>query len=196
MLSTSRSQFHNPRICNSSAAPVASSSASTTFSTNILARDVRLIHLKIVSVGKGNSPGAVLMAEEWAEKVRRYTTLTEVQIKPNPKKTTNVEIQKQAEGEKVLKAVDARDWIVLLDERGRSMKSEDMAQLIGKAGDRGSPVVFCIGGPFGHSDAVRERANESIRLSDMVLNHQVAHVVLLEQVYRGWTILRGEPYHH
>jgi 23S rRNA (pseudouridine1915-N3)-methyltransferase len=66
-----------------------------------------------------------------------------------------------------------------------------------QASDQSWPsVVFCIGGPFGHAPAVRERANDTIRLSKMVLNHQVAHVVLLEQLYRAWTILRGEPYHH
>jgi 23S rRNA (pseudouridine1915-N3)-methyltransferase len=57
-------------------------------------------------------------------------------------------------------------------------------------------LVFCIGGPYGHGDAVRERANDTIRLSKLVLNHQVAVVVLLEQLYRGWAILRGDPYHH
>jgi len=65
------------------------------------------------------------------------------------------------------------------------------------AGDASSKaIVFCIGGPYGHTDAMRGRANEVIRLSDCVLNHQVARVVLLEQIYRGWTIIRNEPYHH
>ena len=66
-----------------------------------------------------------------------------------------------------------------------------------QASDQSWPsLVFCIGGPFGHAPAVRARGNDVIRLSRCVLNHQVAHVVVLEQLYRGWTILRGEPYHH
>lgn len=59
-----------------------------------------------------------------------------------------------------------------------------------------SAIVFCIGGPFGHGPQVRERANVSVKLSTMVLNHQIAFLVLLEQIYRAWTILRGEKYHH
>lgn len=76
------------------------------------------------------------------------------------------------------------------------MTSEDIARLIAAAGDAGRPLAFCIGGPFGHGAAVQTRADDSIALSRLVLNHSVAHVVLLEQLYRGWTILRGEPYHH
>lgn len=65
------------------------------------------------------------------------------------------------------------------------------------AGDASSKsILFCIGGPYGHTEAVRDRADQVIRLSDLVLNHQVARVVLLEQIYRGWTIIRNEPYHH
>jgi len=136
------------------------------------------------------------MAEEWLEKARRYTTVTEVQVKPNPKKAAAVEVQVQAEAEKVLKVLDGGDHVVLLDERGRDLTSEGMAQIIAQAGDNGTPLAFCIGGPFGHGAAVRARANDTIKLSTMVLNHQVAYVVLLEQIYRGWTILRNEPYHH
>lgn len=65
------------------------------------------------------------------------------------------------------------------------------------AGDRSSrSVAFCIGGPYGHTDAVRERADATVSLSKCVLNHQIARLVLLEQLYRAWTIIRGEPYHH
>ncbi|KAG1670829.1 hypothetical protein FOA52_003420 [Chlamydomonas sp. UWO 241] len=161
-----------------------------------LARDVRAMPIKIINVSKGNSKGASMMADEWLDKVRRYTTVDEVTIRPNPRKAQSVEVQKTGEGEKVLKALDPRDWVVLLDERGRDVSSEDFAKMIAAAGDRGTPLAFLIGGPFGHAEEVRARGSESVRLSRCVLNHQVAHVVLLEQLYRGWTILRGEPYHH
>lgn len=102
-----------------------------------------------------------------------------------------------AAGEKVLQALAPGDFVVLLDERGRDVSSEQIARLIAQAGDQSVPALaFCIGGPFGHADAVRARANDTIKLSSCVLNHQVAYVVLLEQLYRGWTILRGQPYHH
>lgn len=96
----------------------------------------------------------------------------------------------------VLKSISPDEKVVLLDERGRDASSEDIARLIALAGDNGTPLVFIVGGPFGHGPAVVERADDTIRLSRMVLNHQVAYVVLVEQLYRGWTIIRGEPYHH
>jgi 23S rRNA (pseudouridine1915-N3)-methyltransferase len=96
----------------------------------------------------------------------------------------------------VLKAIAPGERVVLLDERGRDASSEDMARLLIKASDDGTPLCFVIGGPFGHGPAVLERGDESVRLSKMVLNHSVAYIVLVEQLYRAWTIVRGEPYHH
>mmetsp|Transcript_4901 Transcript_4901/g.17786 ORF Transcript_4901/g.17786 Transcript_4901/m.17786 type:complete len:89 (+) Transcript_4901:803-1069(+) len=81
-------------------------------------------------------------------------------------------------------------------DRGKEVSSEGLAELIRSAGERGVNMAFLIGGPFGHSEAVHQRANASIRLSKMVLNHDVARIVLVEQLYRAWTILKGEPYHH
>lgn len=96
----------------------------------------------------------------------------------------------------MLKSIAGGDKVIILDERGREATSEDVARLIADAGDNGTPLTFVVGGPFGHGAAVVERANDSIRLSRMVLNHQVAYVVLIEQLYRAWTIIKGEPYHH
>ena len=80
---------------------------------------------------------------------------------------------------------------------GASTAAEARRAWLRRAGDAGWPALcFVLGGPFGHAASVKERADDSVRLSKMVLNHQVAHVVLLEQLYRAWTILRGEPYHH
>ncbi|XP_042038771.1 putative RNA methyltransferase At5g10620 isoform X2 [Salvia splendens] len=87
--------------------------------------------------------------------------------------------------------------IVMLDERGRDVSSEQMASLIADAGNTGaSSILFCVGGPYGHGRQLRERADVSIRLSSLVLNHEIALVVLAEQLYRAWTILKGQKYHH
>jgi 23S rRNA (pseudouridine1915-N3)-methyltransferase len=97
----------------------------------------------------------------------------------------------------VLKAISPGEYVITLDERGRLVTSEQMAELLAQAGEQGSPcLTFCIGGPFGHGPQVAARANDSISLSKCVMNHAVAHVVLAEQLYRAWTILRNEPYHH
>lgn len=163
-----------------------------------LARAARPVPIKLISVAKGTaSKGAAAFGDEWAAKLRRYTPLTEVQIKPNPLNAKDPGVAQAHEGERVLKAVAPGERLVCLDERGRDLSSEDFARLLAQAGDEGWPgVVFAIGGPYGHPPAVRERADDVVRLSSCVLNHAVARVVLLEQLYRGWTILRGEPYHH
>jgi 23S rRNA (pseudouridine1915-N3)-methyltransferase len=166
--------------------------------TASLARAVRPIPLKLISVAKGTaSKDGNAFGNEWADKVRRYTQLEEIQIKPNPMNTKDPKIAKVQEGERVLKAVNAGERLIVLDERGRDLSSEDFAKLLATASDEGWPaVVFAIGGPYGHAPEVRERADDVVKLSSCVLNHAVARVVLLEQIYRGWTILRGEPYHH
>jgi len=137
------------------------------------------------------------VALEYVKKIQRYCAFEEVQLRPNPKNSSDVSTQVSSEGERVMRSITTKDWVVILDERGKEMTSEKFADLIADAGETGaSAVVFCIGGPFGHGPQVRERANVSVKLSAMVLNHQVAFLVLLEQIYRAWTILRGEKYHH
>jgi len=167
--------------------------------TSSLSRAVRPVPLKVITVSRSaaSSKAAQLLAQEWADKTRRYVQLAEIQIKPNPMNTKDPEVAKIQEGERVLKAVGSGERLVVLDERGRAVTSEDVAQLIARGGDEGWPaIVFAIGGPHGHSSEVRARADYVVSLSPLVLNHSVAHIVLLEQLYRAWTILRGEPYHH
>lgn len=97
----------------------------------------------------------------------------------------------------VMSLIRPDEWVVMLDERGHDVGSEQMASLIGEAGNKGaSTLLFCIGGPYGHGRHLRERANVSVKLSSLVLNHEIALVVLIEQLYRGWTILKGQKYHH
>jgi 23S rRNA (pseudouridine1915-N3)-methyltransferase len=166
--------------------------------TASLSRAVRPIPLKLISVAKGtSSKDGTAFGNEWADKVRRYTQLQEILIKPNPMNTKDPTVAKVQEGERVLKSLNPGERLIVLDERGRDLKSEDFAKILAQASDEGWPaVVFAIGGPYGHAPEVRDRADDVVRLSSCVLNHAVARVVLLEQLYRGWTILRGEPYHH
>lgn len=161
------------------------------------ARSVRPVPIRIISVGKNRKDGVDTIALSYLEKLRRYCVVEDVQIRSNPTNTSDVNAQVEAEGNRVLRSISSKDWVVLLDERGRQLTSEKFASLIEDAGGRiSSALVFCIGGPYGHGSHVFTRANETIRLSSMVLNHQVALIVLLEQLYRAWTILRGEKYHH
>ncbi|XWS70605.1 hypothetical protein CRYUN_Cryun03dG0060600 [Craigia yunnanensis] len=106
-------------------------------------------------------------------------------IRSNPKNARNTRVQVDDEDTAVVNLIRSVDWVVLLDERGLDIGSEQMAELLGDAGNKGaSRLSFCIGGPYGHGQQIRERANISIKLSSMVLNHQIALVVLVEQLYR------------
>ena len=127
----------------------------------------------------------------------RYTRVEELIIKPNPRGAKDPRLAMEDEGRRVAAAIPSDSHVVLLDEKGKKLTSPGLAELLTRVSASGAPrIAFLIGGPHGHGPAARQRAHETVRLSDMVLNHQVAHIVLLEQLYRAWTILRGVPYHH
>lgn len=105
--------------------------------------------------------------------------------------------QKMAEGDEILKRIERSDHFVLLDEKGKNYSSISFAQFLQKKMNSGlKNLIFAIGGPYGFSDAVYERANGKISLSAMTFSHQMVRLFFIEQVYRGFTILKNEPYHH
>nr|XP_029118627.1 putative RNA methyltransferase At5g10620 isoform X2 [Elaeis guineensis] len=148
-------------------------------------QSVRAIPVRVLTVGKKRSQGVQLLVEEYKEKLKNYCSIEDVLIKSNPKNTGNVKAQIQAEDMLIMQQIKPGEWVVVLDEHGADIRSEQMADLVGDAVTTGSSrLVFCIGGPYGHGLQVRERADVIIRLSSMVLNHQIALIVLLEQLYR------------
>ena len=158
---------------------------------------VRAVPLLLLTVSKGGGAHFDGACAEYAGRLQHYTAFKEVVSKPNPRNASDPEAQKLAEGERLLKLVGPRDRLVLLDERGKDVSSTGLAELLAAAGEEGVPqLVFAIGGPHGHGAAMKERADITIRLSALVLNHQVARLVLVEQLYRAWSILKGENYHH
>ncbi|XP_062099515.1 putative RNA methyltransferase At5g10620 isoform X2 [Humulus lupulus] len=160
-------------------------------------QSVRALPIRILWVGKKRSQGAQLVFDEYFEKLKLYCSVNEVQIRSNPKNSRDWRVQVEDEDKAVMNLIRPNDWVVLLDERGQDLGSEEMAELLGDAGNTGaSELSFCIGGPYGHGQRLRERANLCIKLSSMVFNHQIALLVLVEQLYRSWTILKGQKYHH
>jgi 23S rRNA (pseudouridine1915-N3)-methyltransferase len=159
----------------------------------------RAVPIRLVCVSKGGGAAFDAAVGDYTSRLRRFVPFEEVTLKPNPKgaAASDAAAQMAAEGERVVRSVGPRDRLVLLCERGRDVSTADVAALLAAAGDAApSALVFAIGGPFGHGPAVRARADDAIRVSSLVLNHQVARLVLAEQLYRAWTILKGEPYHH
>ncbi|KAL9439792.1 hypothetical protein AB3S75_018630 [Citrus x aurantiifolia] len=160
-------------------------------------QEQRALPIRVITVGKKRSLGVQLVVDEYIGKLKCYCKVEDVQLRSNPKNTGDVKAQIKDEDMAVMNIISSDDWVVMLDENGLDIGSEQMAELMGDAGSTGaSRISFCIGGPYGHGPKMRERANISIKLSSMVFNHQIALLLLVEQLYRSWTILKGQNYHH
>ncbi len=163
---------------------------------------VRPVPITVVTVTSNQKKDpAVVYANEWLDKLARYVNVEQVTLRPNPTGVKDPELAKAEESKRVLamlqKSKSPSVYTVCLDERGKDATSESLADMLELVSASGcTSVHFLIGGPFGWTDEVRRASNETIRLSRCVLNHAVAKVVLCEQLYRAWSILKGEPYHH
>ena len=136
--------------------------------------------------------------EEYIKRIRRYVDFS-LQVIPDLKGTASRSIDqvKEEEGKKILKALNPGDHVILLDERGKDPDSFEFARLLEKRMLASvKSLVFVIGGSYGFSEEVYKRGNSMLSLSKMTFSHQLIRVLFLEQLYRGFTILRGEPYHH
>ena len=154
--------------------------------------------IQLIVTGKTNQDFLKQGLDEFCKRLEHYFPF-ELEIIPDIKNTRNlsVEQQKTKEGELILQAFQAGDYIVLLDERGKEFTSMQFAQFIEKKAYMGlKRLVFVIGGAYGFSPAVYEAANEKIALSKMTFPHQLIRLIFIEQLYRAMTILHNEPYHH
>ena len=105
--------------------------------------------------------------------------------------------QKIKEGRKIIQSVGKDDYIILLDEKGKELRTIEFAELVGKKlMNQGKRIVFVIGGPWGFSDEVYSIADMKLSLSKMTFSHQMVRLLFVEQLYRAFTVTRGEPYHH
>lgn len=154
--------------------------------------------ITLLSVGKTDDPLFSQIFEEYSKRVNFYTPF-ELKIIPDIKNAKNLseKEQKKQEGEKLLKWVQPSDCVVLLDDKGKQYSSVEFARYIEKKSLAAvKRLVFVVGGPYGFSEEMRERANETVSLSRMTFTHQMVRLVFTEQLYRAMTILRNEPYHH
>ena len=116
----------------------------------------------------------------------------------NIKNTKNLteEQQKEMEGKSIMQLIKPSDYVVLLDERGSEFRSIEFAKWLQKKQMATKRLLFIVGGAYGFSNNIYERANEKISLSRMTFSHQMIRLFFVEQLYRAFTILRNEPYHH
>jgi 23S rRNA (pseudouridine1915-N3)-methyltransferase len=152
------------------------------------------VRIRIVAVGKDRSGLYAPAVEEYAKRLGRYARFELVEV-PEARRHAGTPRAKDEEGEALLAKLGDRERVVALDERGDEETSVAFAKRVGRWLERGQDVALVIGGSDGLAAAVKARAAETIALSRMTLAHRLARLVLVEQLYRAFTILRGEPYH-
>jgi 23S rRNA (pseudouridine1915-N3)-methyltransferase len=153
--------------------------------------------ITLLVVGKTTDVHIESLIQEYQKRLTHYIPFT-MQVIPELKNTKalTTDQQKQAEGELILRAITSANDLVLLDENGKEFRSIEFADYLQKKMSSGRDLVFVVGGPYGFSEAVYQRANGKISLSKMTFSHQMVRLFFVEQTYRAMTILRGEPYHH
>lgn len=150
--------------------------------------------IKVLWVGKSRDPWVKEAIDEYTGRIRRYSPLELVDIRDE--KGAEAEDMRSRECKRLEKQIPAGATLILLDERGEQMDSPGLAAFVGKQRDRGTgELIFAIGGAYGFSEEFRRRGT-LLALSKMTFTHQMVRVFLLEQIYRAFTILNGEPYHH
>lgn len=154
--------------------------------------------IKLLVVGKTDHKGLQAMISEYEKRLGHYINF-EMEVIPALKATKNMSVaeQQDKEGEAILSRISSSDILVLLDEQGKQYTSMQFARYLQKLMNAGTrQLVFVIGGPYGFSNVVYSRAQHKISLSLMTFSHQMVRLFFVEQLYRGFTILRNEPYHH
>ena len=154
--------------------------------------------IQLILIGKTDTSYLMEGIKEYKNRLVHYIPF-EMEVLPDIRNTRNLSEaqQKEKEGEMILKALQAGDHVVLLDERGKEFTSLQFASYLEKKTlTLAKRLVFVIGGPYGFSEAVYKAASEKISLSQMTFSHQMIRLIFIEQLYRAMTILRGEPYHH
>lgn len=154
--------------------------------------------ITLLSVGKTEEKYLQSGIEIYLKRIKHYIKL-EITELPELKNTKGLsqDQQKVKEAELILKKITSTDFVVLLDERGQELSSLQFADLLNKRMIASTQnLVFIIGGPYGFNQTIYQRANDKLSLSKLTFSHQMVRLFFVEQVYRAFTILKGEPYHH
>ncbi|MEN8704467.1 MAG: 23S rRNA (pseudouridine(1915)-N(3))-methyltransferase RlmH [Polaribacter sp.] len=154
--------------------------------------------IKLLAIGKTDHKQLSLLIDEYQNRLKHYIKF-EIDIIPDIKNVKNLSElqQKEREGELILKKLQNTDVLVLLDDKGKQFTSIEFSKYLQKKMNAGlKQLVLVIGGPYGFSNAVYQKSQGKISLSKMTFSHQMIRLFIVEQLYRGFTILKNEPYHH
>ena len=156
-----------------------------------------MMRIRLITVGKTDVPWVREGLDIYVSRLLHYVpfSLEEIPELKNASSLSRDQI-KEREGGMILKALRPKDCVVLLDERGKEYRSVEFARELSSLMASGRDVSFVVGGAYGFSEAVYARADKMLSLSKMTYSHQMVRTIFAEQIYRAFTILKGEPYHH
>ena len=153
--------------------------------------------INLILVGKTTDKLYIEGIEEYAKRLNHYISFP-IKVIPELKNNKNMTHaqQKDKEGELILKAIEDKSHVVLLDEHGKEMRSLELASWIEARKQDTKTLTFIIGGPYGFAKSIYDKANGKISLSKLTFSHQMVRLIFMEQIYRACTISNNEPYHH
>ena len=153
--------------------------------------------IKMITIGKTSDDYLREGVKKYVDRLKHYVNFEVIEISSlKMSHKNNTEVQKEKEGRELLKNIVESDFVVLLDEKGLEKTSSGFSGFIQKRMNTGINLIFVIGGPYGFSNDVYQRANIKMALSQMTFSHQMVRLFFIEQLYRAFTILKGEKYHH
>ncbi len=159
---------------------------------------IQKMKIVLITIGKTNEKYLIEGISDYQRRLKHYTNFERIEIAnlKNAKNFSESELM-QREGELILKQIKNSDHLVLLDDKGKDFTSQKFAQKLQQWMLSGKKrLVFVVGGAYGFSDEIYKRGNEKLSLSKMTFSHQMVRLFFVEQLYRGYTILNNEPYHH
>ena len=155
------------------------------------------MRITLIESGKTRDPFIREGVELYRSRVSRYVPFR-IETLPDLKNSRNLTMKEvmEKEGQILLKRLKPEDYVILLDERGQQFHSISFAEYLNALEGKVNQLSFVIGGPYGFSQEVYDRADTMLSLSKLTFSHQLVRVIFMEQLYRAFTILKGEPYHH
>ena len=156
------------------------------------------MNIKLLAIGKTDDKSLQTLIDDYTKRLSFYIKF-DLEVIPDIKNVKNLSEtqQKEKEGELIVSKLSPTDQLILLDENGSTFSSVGFSDYLQKKMNAGTKtLVFVIGGPYGFSEAIYKKAQGKISLSSMTFSHQMVRLFVIEQLYRGFTILKNEPYHH
>lgn len=156
------------------------------------------MNIRLLAIGKTDNKSLQTLIDDYTKRLSFYVKF-DLEVIPDIKNAKNLSEaqQKEKEGELILSKLSATDQLILLDEKGTTFSSVGFSDYLQKKMNAGiKTLVFVIGGPYGFSEDIYKKAQGKVSLSEMTFSHQMVRLFVIEQIYRGFTILRNEPYHH